>query len=145
MSFSLLCNCNKRKTSFPFPDFAEAPETQNKAIVTVSSHLVLIQNLAYLRHNGSIEAETVRNHHVDLPLAILLSDALVGGEPRLGGLQSGQTVAGGRADVKKLTRLLRRTQAQNRVTVMRVQKTEAFVSRGFVDNDPNIPHHLSPL
>lgn len=50
---------------------------------------VPIPKLAHLSHNGSIEAEAVRYHHVDLPLAVLLSDALVGGEPRQGGLQRG--------------------------------------------------------
>lgn len=83
---------------------------------------VLILNLAHLRHNRSIEAEAICDHHVDLPLAVLLSDALVGGQPRHGGLQRGQAVAGGQADVKQLTRLLRPTQGPNRVTVMRDRK-----------------------
>lgn len=69
----------------------------------------LIPDLTDLGHNGSIEAEAVRDHHVDLPLAVLLSDALVGGEPRQGGFQRGQAVAGGQADVEQLTRLLRHT------------------------------------
>lgn len=60
----------------------------------------------YLSHNGSIQAKTVCDHHVDLPLAILFSDTLVGGEPRQGALQCGQAVAGGQADIKQLTCLL---------------------------------------
>lgn len=113
MSFSFLCN--KRKISFPFPDFTTAPETlhrQSNCDCFLCCSTVLIPNLAYLCHNGSIETEAIRDHHVDLPLAVLLADALVGGEPRQGGLQSGQAVAGGQANVKQLTRLLRHTQAQ---------------------------------
>ena len=71
---------------------------------------MLIPYYADLSHNGSIEAEAVCDHHVDLPLAVLLSDALVGGEPRHGGVQSGEAVAGGQADVEQLTRLLRHTE-----------------------------------
>ena len=64
---------------------------------------VLNPDLSYLSHNRFIEAKAVCDHHVDLPLAVLLSDALVGGEPRQGGLQSGQAVARGLADIKQLT------------------------------------------
>lgn len=47
---------------------------------------------------------------MDLPLAVLLSDALVGGQPRQGGLQGGQAVAGGQAHVEQLTLQLRGTE-----------------------------------
>lgn len=47
---------------------------------------------------------------MDLPLAVLLSDALIGGEPRQGAFQHRQAVAGGQADVEQLTCLLRRKQ-----------------------------------
>lgn len=60
-------------------------------------------NLLYLCNNGSIEAKAVSNHHVDLPLAVLLSDAFIGGEPRQGGLHGGQAVSGGQANVENLT------------------------------------------
>lgn len=67
-------------------------------------------HFAHLAHNGSIEAEAIGDHHVDLPLAVLLSDALVGGQPRQGSIQRGEAVAGGQAHIKQLTPLLRHTQ-----------------------------------
>lgn len=59
---------------------------------------------------------------MDLPLAVLLSDALVGGEPRQGGLQRGQAVAGGQADEEQLTCLLGHTEVKHRGTLMRDRK-----------------------
>ena len=127
------------------PQASTAPETlhcQSICDCIKRCDTVLIPNWAYLRHNGSIEAEAVRNHHVDLPLAVLLSDALIGREPRQGGLQCWQAVAGGQADVEQLTRLLRHTQAKRQRDTYEVQETEAFMCGRFVDN---LPHHWDPL
>lgn len=65
---------------------------------------------------------------MDLPLAVLLSDALVGGEPRQGGVQRGEAVAGGQADVEQLTGLLR-----HRGDGYEGWGTEAFMSWAVVD------------
>ena len=64
---------------------------------------------------------------MDLPLAVLLSNALVGGEPRKGGLQCGQAVAGGQADEEQLTGLLRHKQAQKQRDSYEGQETEALI------------------
>lgn len=55
---------------------------------------------------------------MDLPLAVLFTDALVGGEPGQGGFQRGQAVAGGQAHVKQLSRLLTRHTGTHRVTAI---------------------------
>lgn len=109
---------NRSEISSLLPGFTTAPETLHCERIC-DCITVLIPILTYLSHNGSIETEAVCDHHVDLPLAVLLSDALVGGEPWQGGLQCGQAVAGGQADVEQLTRLLR---TEHRVTVMRDRK-----------------------
>lgn len=60
----------------------------------------------WLSDEGSIEAKAVGDHHVDVPLAVLLPHALVGGEAGQRGLQGGQAVAGGQAHQEQLAVLL---------------------------------------
>lgn len=95
--------------------------------VPVSTDVTAVTlHAAYLSLNGSIEPKAICDHHVDLPLAVLLSDALIGGEPRQGGLQSGKAVAGGQADVEHLTRLLRPQNTKG--SWMLVQITDAQIN-----------------
>jgi len=85
---------------------------------------------------------------VDLPLAVLLSDALVGGEPRQGGLQCGQAVAGGQAHVEQLTRLLRHTQARTQRDTREGQKLSSATSKlqrlktCTSEVDPDVPREV---
>lgn len=110
LSFSILWNFDRSKISSPKPILTN-PITKlhcrNIWDCINYCDTVLNPDLSYLSHNGSIEAKSVCDHHVDLPLAVLLSDTLVGGESRQGGLQCGQAVARGLADVKQLTCLLK--------------------------------------
>lgn len=72
---------------------------------------------------------------MDLPLAVLFTDALVGGEPRQGGFQRGQAVAGGQAHVKQLSRLLTGHTGTHRATVILRTGNGGLSAPRIVDND----------
>lgn len=72
---------------------------------------------------------------MDLPLAVLFTDALVGGEPRQGGFQRGQAVAGGQAHVKQLSLLLTRHTGTHRATVILRTGNGGLSAPRSLDND----------
>lgn len=129
-SSSILWTKNRTKIVSLFPSLTTALGSLCDCIIGYDT-VLLIPNKPHLCHNGSIEAEAVCDHHVDLPLAVLLSNALVGGQPRQGGLQCGQAVAGGQADEEQLTCLLRHTRAPKyRGTLMRHRKQKLLYAGG---------------